>query len=73
MTTPNTILAIDLVNMKKKEVKEFKYLLNGIDMGSRYICSVAMKKNTQSKIRAIRPDNGSEFINKKVVDFFRKE
>jgi hypothetical protein len=37
MTTPNTILAIDLVNMKKNEVKAFKYLLNGIDMGSRFV------------------------------------
>jgi hypothetical protein len=37
ITTPNTILAIDLVNMEKFEVKIFKYLLNGIDMGSRYI------------------------------------
>jgi hypothetical protein len=43
MTTPNTILAIDLVNMEKFEVKGFKYLLNGIDMGSRCIYSVAMK------------------------------
>jgi hypothetical protein len=79
MTTPNTILAIDLVNMEKFEVRNFKYLLNGIDMGSRYIYSVAMKNKTdtealkafkkiytQSKIRAIRSDNGSEFINKKV-------
>ena len=43
MTTPNTILAIDLVNMEKFEVKGFKYLLNGIDMGSRFVYSQAMK------------------------------
>jgi transposase InsO family protein len=85
MTTPNTILAIDLVNMEKFEVKGFKYLLNCIDMGSRYIYSVPMKNKTdtevlkaskkiytQSKIRAIRSDNGSEFINKKFVDFLQK-
>ena len=30
MTTPNTILAIDLVNMEKNEVKGFKYLMNGL-------------------------------------------
>jgi transposase InsO family protein len=85
MTTPNTILAIDLVNMEKFEVKKFKYLLNGIDMGSRYIYSVAMKNKTdvetlkafkkiytQSKVRAIRSDNGSEFINNKFVNCLEK-
>ena len=39
MTTPNTILAIDLVNMEKQEIRGFKYLLNGIDMGSRFVLS----------------------------------
>ena len=29
MTTPNTILAIDLVDLQKIEVRGFKYLLNG--------------------------------------------
>jgi uncharacterized protein YoxC len=85
MTTPNTILAIDLVNMEKFEVKGFKYLLNGIDMGSRFVYSQAMKNKTdtevlkafkkiytQSNIRAIRSDNGSEFINNKFVDFLEK-
>jgi uncharacterized protein YoxC len=85
MTTPNTILAIDLVNMEKFEVKGFKYLLNCIDMGSRFVYSQAMKNKTdvevlkafkkiytQSNIRAIRSDNGSEFINKKFVDFLEK-
>jgi hypothetical protein len=85
MTTPNTILAIDLVNMEKFEVKGFKYLLNGIDMGSRFVYSQAMKNKTdtevlkafkkiytKSNIRAIRSDNGSEFINKKFVDFLEK-
>ena len=43
MTTPNTILAIDLVDLQKNEVKGFKYLLNGIDMGSRFVYSVPMK------------------------------
>ena len=51
-------------------------------MGSRFVYSQAMKNKTdvevlkaskkiytQSKIRAIRSDNGSEFINKKFVDF----
>jgi uncharacterized protein YoxC len=85
MTTPNTILAIDLVDLQKNEVRGFKYLLNGIDMGSRFVYSQAMKNKTdvevlkafkkiytQSNIRAIRSDNGSEFINNKFVDFLEK-
>ena len=49
MTTPNTILAIDLVDLQKIEVKGFKYLLNGIDMGSRFLYSQAMKiRQTQN-------------------------
>jgi IS30 family transposase len=82
MTTPNTILAIDLVDLQKIEIRGFKYLFNGIDMGSRYVYSVAMicKTDTevlkafkkiyqQFKIRAIRSDNGSEFINNKFKNF----
>jgi uncharacterized protein YoxC len=85
MTTPNTILAIDLVDLQKNEVKGFKYLLNGIDMGSRFVYSVPMKNKTdvevlkafkkiytQSNIRAIRSDNGSEFINNKFVEYLEK-
>ena len=85
MTTPNTILAIDLMNMEKQEIRGFKYLLNGIDMGSRFVYSVAMKNKTdvevlkafkkiytQSQVRAIRSDNGSEFISDKFVDFLKK-
>ena len=55
-------------------------------MGSRFVYSQAMKNKkdtevlkafkkiyTQSKIRAIRSDNGSEFINNKFVDFLQKK
>ena len=57
MTTPNTILAIDLVNMEKFEVKGFKYLLNGIDMGSTFVYSQAMKnKNGYRGIKSIQKD-----------------
>ena len=76
MTTPNKILAMDLVNMEKFEVRGFRYLLNCIDMSSRFIYSEALKskeKNdvlkgfkkifNKSKIKAVRSDNGSEFIN----------
>ena len=84
MTTPNTIIAIDLVDLQKIEIRGFKYLLNAIDMSSRYFYSQALKNKTdtevlkafkkiynQSKIRAIRSDNGSEFINEKFVDFLQ--
>ena len=84
MTTPNTILAIDLVNMEKFQVNGFKYLFNGVDMSSRYVYS-AMKNKTdtevlksfkkiykQSKVRAIRSDNGSEFINDKFKNFLKE-
>jgi len=82
MTTPNTILAIDLVNMEIFEVKAYKYLLNGIDMGSRFVYSQAMENKTdtevlkafkkiytQSKVRAVRSDNGSEFVSEKFKNF----
>ena len=85
MTTPNKILAMDLVNMEKFQVKGYKYLLNAIDMSSRYIYSVALKNKTdvevlngfkkiynKSKIRAVRSDNGSEFINDKFTDYLKK-
>jgi transposase InsO family protein len=84
MTSPNTIIAIDLVDLQKIEIRGFKYLLNAIDMSSRYFYSQALKNKTdtevlkafkkiynQSKIRAIRSDNGSEFINEKFVDFLQ--
>ena len=85
MTTPNKILGLDLVNMEKFEVKGYKYLLNAIDMSSRFLYSVALKNKTEkevlegfkkiynkSKIKAIRSDNGSEFINKKFKDYLEK-
>ena len=86
ITTPGTVFAIDLVDMQKFQVRGFKYLLNGIDMSSRFIYSQALKNKTdaevlqafkkiynQSKIKAIRSDNGSEFINKKFVAFLNKK
>ena len=85
MTTPNKILGMDLVNMEKFQVKGYKYLLNAIDMSSRFIYSVALKNKTEkevsdgfkkiynkSKIKAIRSDNGSEFINKKFKEYLEK-
>ena len=85
MTTPNKILAMDLVNMEKFQIRGYKYLFNAIDMSSRYNYSVALKNKTdaevlngfkkiynQSKPKAIRSDNGSEFINKKFTDYLEK-
>ena len=86
MTTPHKIIAIDLVDLQKFQVKGFKYLLNGIDMSSRFIYSQALKNKTESEvlqafkkifkkaqIKAIRSDNGSEFINKKFKDFLTEK
>ena len=50
MTTPNKILAMDLVNMEKFEVRGFKYLLNCIDMSSRFIYSVALKSKEENEV-----------------------
>jgi hypothetical protein len=85
MTTPNTILAIDLVNMEKQEIRGYKYLLNGMDMGSRFVYSVPMKNKkdtevlkafkkiyTQSQVKAIRSDDGSEFISDKFKGFLKE-
>ena len=84
MTTPNKILAMDLVDMQKFQVRGYRYLLNAIDMSSRYIYSVALKNKTdvevlngfkkiynKSKIRAVRSDNGSEFINDKFTEYLK--
>jgi hypothetical protein len=49
MTTPNTIIAIDSVDLQKNETRGFKYLLNGIDMISRYIYSQTLKKKLTPK------------------------
>jgi len=85
MTTPNKILAMDLVDMQKFQVKGYKYLFNAIDMSTRFIYSVALKSKSdaevlngfkkiynQSKPKALRSDNGSEFINKKFKDYLEK-
>ena len=76
---------MDLVNMEKFQVRGYKYLLNAIDMSSRFLYSVALKNKTDtevlngfkkiyniSKIKAVRSDNGSEFINKKFTDYLEK-
>ena len=77
MTTPNKILAMDLVNMEKFQVRGYKYLFNAVDMSSRFTYSVAMKNKekeevlksfkkiyNKSKTKALRSDNGSEFHTK---------
>ena len=50
MTTPNKILAMDLVNMDKFQVRGFKYLFNAIDMSSKYLYSVSLKKKTDAEV-----------------------
>jgi len=85
MTTPNKILAMDLVNMKQFQVRGYKYLFNAVDMSSRFNYSVALKNKekeevlkgfkkmyNKSKTKAVRSDNGSEFINKPFKDYLEK-
>ena len=85
MTTPNKILAIDLVNMEKFQLRGYKYLFNAVDMSSRFIYSVAMKNKekdeslksfkkiyNKSKTKAVRSDNGSEFTNEPFKDYLEK-
>ena len=51
MTTPNKILAMDLlVDLQKFQVRGYKYLLNCIDMSSRYLYSVALKNKTDTEV-----------------------
>ena len=60
-------------------------MLNALDMSSRFLYRVALKNKTdkevldgfrkifnKSKIKAIRSDNGSEFINKKFKEYLEK-
>ena len=49
MTTPNKILAIDLVNMEMFQVRGYKYLFNAVDMSSRFIYSVAIKNKERNE------------------------
>ena len=87
ITSPHKILGIDIVNMQKHEVRGYKYLLNGIDLSTRYLYSVALKSEDKKEvlkgfekmlkevkdIRTIRSDNGSEFISKEFKDFLKKK
>jgi len=85
MTTPGKILAMDLLDLQKFQVRGFKYLLICIDMSSIFLYSLALKNKTdkevldgfkkiynKSKIKAIRSDNGSEFINNKFKVYLEK-
>jgi len=86
ITDPHKVLGIDLVNMEKHEVRGYKYLLNGIDLSTRYLYSVALKNKTKKEvlngfqemyknvkyIKTVRSDNGSEFISKSFINFLQK-
>ena len=50
MTTPNKILAMDLVNMEKFQVRGYKYLFNAVDMSSRFNYSVALKNKEKEAV-----------------------
>ena len=85
MTSVGKILAIDLVNMEKFQVRGYKYSFNAVDMSSRFNYSVALKNKTDAEVlngfkkiyneakpKALRSDNGSEFINQKFKEYLEK-
>lgn len=86
MTTPHKILGLDLLDLQKFQVNNYKYLLNGIDLSTRYLYSVALKNKTDKEVLegfkkihkqvkdlgAVKSDNGSEFINEKFVDYLER-
>lgn len=84
---PHKILGIDLVNMEKVRMDGMDYLLNGVDMFSRKMYSVALKNKTQQVVldglkkmleqipdlKTIRSDNGSEFVNAKMKKYLKEK
>ena len=84
---PHIVLGIDLVDMQNIEQKGIKYLLNGVDLFSRKLYSIPLKnKEAESvkkgfmlllkkvkNIKAIRSDNGSEFISDVFKDFLKSK
>jgi len=50
MSTPGKILAMDLVDLQKFQVRGYKDLLNAIDMSSRFLYSVALKNKTDKEV-----------------------
>jgi len=76
---------MDLVDLQKFQIRGYKYLFNAIDMSSRFIYSVALKNKTDAEVlngfkkiyneakpKALRSDNGSEFINQKFKEYLEK-
>ena len=76
MKRPHAQMGIDLVDMQLFEKDECKYLLNGVDLFSRKLYSIALKNKEDSTvlmglkkiikqvpdISSVRHDNGSEFV-----------
>ena len=76
MKRPHAQMGVDLVDMQLFETDGYKYLLNGVDLFTRKIYSIALKNKEDSTvltglksiikqvpdIASIRHDNGSEFV-----------
>lgn len=87
ITEPHKILGIDLVDLSNHEKNGYKWLLNGVDLGSRKLYSIPLKSKTQQdvldgfkkmmkdvkKMSIIRSDNGSEFKNRKMTSYIKNE
>ena len=84
---PYKAIAIDLVDMSHFETPQgFKYLLDGVDMYSRYLYSVPLKNKEDKsvldgfkkiikiqKFKSMRSDNGTEFKNNIMEAYCKKQ
>ena len=85
---PHNTIGMDLFDMQNFESNGYKYVLNCIDLFSRYLYAVPLKNKTDKEvlkgfkylynfqikdIKNIRSDNGSEFIAKIFKDYLKKK
>lgn len=87
VTTPHKILSIDLTDLRNFEKNNYKWLLVGVDLGSKYLYSEALKDKTPNEVlrglkkiiskipdlKSIRSDNGKEFTNNKVKEYLKEK
>ena len=83
---PYDAIAIDLIDMSNFEIKGYKYLLNGVDLFSRFLYSIPMKNKEDTttltafkkimkinKFKSVRSDNGSEFVSDIMKAYCKKQ
>ena len=86
-TEPKKTIAIDIMDLQNFEVRQFKYLLIGVDMFSRKVYAYAMKNKSEKAvidamkkmlkdtktIKAIRSDNDATFTAKTFTNLMQKK